>query len=82
MTVLAFILPIAGFFLGVWAYRLGLKDQLAMSQSKPLESIIPHPIEYIENRKEVKKIKEENETVLQGINNIFSYDGNPQSKGE
>ena len=61
-------------------YRLGYNDCLAMGKSKPLEPILSNPITNIQEKRETKKAKVQEDAIIQGINNIFSFDGTPQAE--
>jgi len=65
-------------FLCLFCFRFGYNAGQAAMQGKAIEPLIANPIEYIERRAEVKKVKKENDVIAQGISNLFAYDGNPQ----
>ena len=75
------VLGLLFFMVPIWAYRQGLKDGLAVREgAKTIEPILT-PIEYVQQKKEAKKIKHESDKVTEGWNNIMNFDGTPQAKG-
>ena len=75
-VILLFLCPSLWF-----AYRQGLKDGLAVREGAKTIEPIPTPIEYVQQKKEAKKIKHESDKVTEGWNNIMNFDGTPQAKG-
>jgi len=73
---------IGWFFTGVWLYRRGLKDGLALNKGAPTIEPIPSPVQIIEQRREVKATKQQEDLIATGIANLFSYQGKPQQGGE
>jgi hypothetical protein len=72
--ILSIVLGLCFFILPLWAYRKGLQDGLNIKQDKPMEPIkIPTPYQKV-------KTDESTDKMMQGLNNIMSYDGNPQKE--
>lgn len=69
----------AAFFTSFWAYRRGIKDGMALGDSKPLEPI-KNPVKVIQEHKEAKETKKEADQFMQGLNNMLNYDGTPQKE--
>lgn len=81
ISVLSVILGICFFIVPLWAYRRGLKDGLALSEGAKTVEPIPTPFQVVEKRREVKAVRAEADRFLEGMNNIFSYDGTKQGGG-
>lgn len=79
------VLGLCFFVGGLWAYRRGIKDGLAMSKGNDLPPI-DTPIEAIQKRVEshqqAKEAKEQQDSMTDGIMNILAYDGTPQKVGD
>ncbi len=69
------------FIIPLWAYRKGLKDGLNVTQGRAIEPI-KTPLKLIEQHKEAKVTKAENDRIAQGLANLFAYDGTPQKGSE
>jgi len=71
---------IVAFFIGVFTYRLGLKDGLLVKKEKPISEINPVKKVY----ETFKEIKDESEAdkfekeFASAIEEISSYDGTPK----
>ena len=64
------------FIIPMWSYRLGLKDGLKIKEGKPIEQIKkPFKMPF-------KEPKKEDDLMMQGLQNIFSYDGTEQKVKE
>lgn len=71
------------FILPMWAYRLGVKDGLALNQGKTPETIknpVQAIVEHRERKTEKKQNKEAEDALAEGLANLFAYDGTPQKK--
>lgn len=71
------------FILPFWAYRRGIKDGLALNQGKPIEPIqnpVKTIIQHVETRAEKKETKEASSAMIEGFNNLMSYNGDDQTK--
>jgi hypothetical protein len=76
IQILSIVLGLCFFIVPIWAYRLGLKDGLNIKQDKPIETIgIKTPTVF-----QKAKTDEATDKMMQGLNNIMSYDGNPQKE--
>lgn len=82
MEYLLAALGLCFFIIPFWAYRLGLKDGLALKQGSPTIEPIKTPVEVIQERREIKEQNKQNDLQAQGLFNLLSYDGTPQKRGE
>jgi hypothetical protein len=80
-NILIAVICMAAFLTSFWAYRRGLKDGIALNNNKPIEPI-KSPVAVIQERREAKEIKEENDKIAQGLSNILNFDGTPQKEDE
>jgi hypothetical protein len=77
IQILSIVLGLCFFILPLWTYRKGLQDGLNIKQDKPIEPIRPN----LANNPFYKaKTKVEEDKMMQGLQNIMSYDGNPQKE--
>jgi hypothetical protein len=60
------------------AYRRGISDGIRLSDGKAIEPI-RSPVAVVQEYKENKEVKKQQDLINEGISNIFSYD--PQKKG-
>lgn len=76
-----FVFYVIAFIAGAFIYRLGIKDGMNVKQEKELESLIPK-IDFpeIKNAFFEKKEEEKFDLFAQGLENIMSYNGEPQKK--
>lgn len=65
----------------LWAYRKGLKDGLAIQNGAKTIEPIRSPVQIMEQRREAKETKAQEDLLAQGLRNIFSYTGDAQAKG-
>jgi hypothetical protein len=65
------------FLIPLMAYRKGIQDGLDVGKGKSLEPI-KGPIAAIQEHKEIKTTKAQEDKIAEGIANIFSYDGKPR----
>lgn len=64
------------FLLPILAYERGVR--MGMRMSKGIEPApVRSPTEIIEQRKEAKEAKIQDDKIAEGMANIFSYDGKP-----
>jgi hypothetical protein len=68
-------------YLGLWLYRRGLKDGLALKDNKPIEPI-KTPVEVISEVKTAKVTKEQEARTAQYLENLLSYTGETQKEIE
>ena len=66
------------FCAGTWLYRRGLNDGLSINHGASNIEPITTPLKYIEQRKEFKATKAETDKIVEGMTNIFSYEGKAQ----
>lgn len=69
------------FILPVWMYRRGIKDGLSLSQGKQPEPL-KTPVQAFKQARQAKVIKQEQDKLMQGLQNILSYDGTEQKAGD
>ena len=62
------------------SYRRGISDGIRLSDGKAIEPI-RSPVAVVQEHKENKAVKAEQDLVNEGLTNIFSYDGKPQKGG-
>lgn len=62
----------------LWAYRRGISDGVRLGEGKAIEPI-RSPVAVVQEYKENKEVKKQQDLINEGISNIFSYD--PQKKG-
>lgn len=65
-----------------FVYRCGLRDGLSINNGAKTIDPIRTPIEYIEQRREVKETKKQEDLLAQGLTNLFGFDGTPQKGSE
>lgn len=72
------------FILPLWAYRKGLKDGLSLGQGKTTIEPIKTPVavvqKAVDDRKQEKQSKEQEDAMTKGLMNLMAYDGSPQPK--
>lgn len=78
---LSAVLGLCFFMLPMWAYRKGLKDGLAVGQGKAMEPI-KTPVKIIQEHREAKQAKEEQDLFRDGLANILAYEGIAQKVGD
>lgn len=68
------------FFIGVFTYRLGIKDGLLVKKEKPISSINPIKQVYgtFKDIKEESKADKSEKEFNDSIDEILSYDGQPK----
>jgi hypothetical protein len=72
---LSFVLIFLSSLLNLASYRNGFRDGFAIGKGKPMPVPTEHP------RSDSKKPKEEEtDMVLEGLNNLMTYDGNPPER--
>lgn len=69
------------FLLPILAYRMGLREGMAIAKGIA-PAPIKNPVQAIVEAKERKVIKAKNDKIAQGIANIMAYDGTQQREGE
>lgn len=79
------ILGVAGFtlafcFLSIFMFQSGVKHAVAVYNKQPLPDVLPNPIKAVTRQIEGNKAKAQEDKLIQGINNIFSFDGTPQAE--
>lgn len=78
---LIYIILGAAYGLGLlFAYRLGLKDGMAVSKGQkpePIKGPVAMAMEYKRDKEQQKQTDE----IAQGLANLLSYNGDPQEKG-
>lgn len=79
--ILSIVLGLCFFVVPLLAYRRGLKDGLNIQQGKQPEPI-KSPVQHIRDRKEQKEAEKEQDMMMEGLQNILSYDGEPQEVGD
>jgi len=65
------------FLLPVWAYRRGIQDGINLSRGKPVEPF-KGPVKAVQEYREAKETEKKNDELLEGLKNIFAYEGTPQ----
>jgi len=75
------VLGTAFFLVCLFAYERGLAVGLRMGRGEPPEPI-KGPVTAVREYKERKEAKAEADAFMQGLNNLFSYDGTPQKGAE
>jgi hypothetical protein len=73
-----YIVAIIFSILLLWSYRRGIADGIRLSDGKAIEPI-RSPVAVVQEYKENKEVKKQQDLINEGISNIFSYD--PQKKG-
>jgi hypothetical protein len=76
------ILGLCFFMVPLWAYRKGLKDGLAINRGAGNIEPIRSPIQIMKQQKEVKAAKIQQDKMLEGLQNLLSYDGSKQEGSE
>jgi len=61
----------------LWTYRKGLQDGLAVGQGKT-PAPIKGPIKTMQEHREQKQTKQEQDKFRDGLANLLAYDGSPQ----
>lgn len=79
-TIATTVMAVFFFFLCLWAYREGIRTGMNLAKGIAPEPF-KNPVQAIVERKEAKKAKAEEDAIVQGMNNIFSYDGTVQKGG-
>ncbi len=64
----------------LYTYRRGVSDGIRLSDGKPIEPV-RSPVAVVQEYKESKEVKKQQDLINEGISNIFSYDGKPQKGG-
>jgi len=62
---------------GLWLYRRGIKDGLALRDNKPIEPI-KTPVQVVRERIQAQETKKETDKMMMGLQNLLSYTGDPQ----
>lgn len=78
-NILVAIICMVAFFTSFWAYRRGIKDGLALRDSKPIEPI-KSPVSVINEVRQVKEASKEEDIQSQFMTNLFGYSGEPQKE--
>lgn len=85
-TILAAVIMIVAFLLGMWSYQKGFRDGLNANQGKTITPIIQNPVTAVKqaiDTAEMSKAQAEMERLFnEGVSNIMSYDGSQQKKVE
>ena len=75
--MLSAIISVGFTYLGLWLYRRGLKDGLALNNNKPIEPI-KTPVAVIQEVKKAKAASEIEEKTAQYLENLLNYTGETQ----